>query len=404
MNEQALVAALSAVWGPILTLAGERRNDFENELLHALRALESEPSNFQKTADVLLVLQQVPGAYDLLVTQLAGESPTLTKGVSRITGAVPMTRCLRVPVYYATDRKREADSYGADRGSLEFGRVDVSVPDDRQMGELPKPRWWRLEFCPNPERHVIVLAVTPMPSDAWKAEAHAQEALVFVHGYNVSFDDAARRAAQFAVDLNFHGTAMLYSWPSEGKTLRYTVDEGNAIWTTDDFVECLQVVLTQCGFSRVHLVAHSMGNRVVTDGLLMLDPAALPAGSAELVETVFAAPDVDAATFRTFATRFHQRARRMTLYASRNDKALGLSRTIHKYPRAGDLSDGIVLADGLDSIDASAVDTSLAGHSYFGRNRSIISDIFYLIRGAKAQGERHGLKLATNGKYWIVQP
>jgi esterase/lipase superfamily enzyme len=403
MKPDALVAALAAAWHSIVALAGDRRDAFEDKLLRALRALEQKPADTQASARVLAVLNEVPGAYQLLVNQLAGRLPAPTKGAAVAVPAAAVRRCVRVPVYYATDRARAGDTYSSARGSLDFGRVDVSVPDDRKMGELPKPRWWRLEFRPDPEKHVILLGVTPLSRDAWKQEAQSTEALIFVHGYNVGFEDAALRAAQFAVDLNFKGSAMLYSWPSEGKTLCYTVDEGNAIWTVDDFEEFLRLVLTEVGFSRVHLVAHSMGNRVVTEGLRRLDPSTLPAGSAELVETVFAAPDVDAETFRKFAAKFHRRPRRMTLYASSHDKALALSQSLHKYPRAGDAGDGLVIAEGLDTIDASAVDTSFLGHSYVGDNRSILSDIFYLVRGA---AERHALTPAVGpdgGKYWIMK-
>jgi hypothetical protein len=40
--------------------------------------------------------------------------------------------------------------------------------------------------------------------------ADAREALIFVHGYNVSFEDAARRAAQISVDLNFRGRTLMF--------------------------------------------------------------------------------------------------------------------------------------------------------------------------------------------------
>jgi esterase/lipase superfamily enzyme len=410
MNEQTLVAAIAAVWDQLLALAKDRQEAFEEELLKALRALEQDPFNTAKMAGVLAIIQEVPGGYDLLVAQFASESRTVTKGVSRISGAVSMERCVRVPVYYATDRAREKDSYLAQRGPLEFGRAEVSVPDvdrrGRKVGELPKPRWWRLEFRPDPEKHVILLGVTPLSVEDWKAGAKAAEALVFVHGYNVSFEDSALRAAQFVVDLNFEGTAMLYSWPSEGKMRRYRFDEGEAQWTVDDFKVFLKTVLAESGFSRVHIVAHSMGNRVVTEGIRRLDPATLPAGSAELVEAVFAAPDVDSDTFRKFAAEFHQRAGRMTLYASANDKPLSFSQKIHRYPRAGDLRDGMLISEGVDSIDISAIDTSFMGHSYFAENRSIINDLFAVIRGVKVGPDRNELKECVGpdgAKYWAVK-
>jgi esterase/lipase superfamily enzyme len=37
-----------------------------------------------------------------------------------------------------------------------------------------------------------------------------------VHGYNVSFDDAALRTAQLAYDLTFDCPAAFFSWPSKG--------------------------------------------------------------------------------------------------------------------------------------------------------------------------------------------
>jgi len=40
----------------------------------------------------------------------------------------------------------------------------------------------------------------------------------------------------------------------------------------------------------------------------------------------------------------------------------------------------LVVVPGVETIDASHVDTSLLGHSYFAETRSVLSDMFYLIR------------------------
>lgn len=76
------------------------------------------------------------------------------------------------------------------------------------------------------------------------------------------------------------------------------------------------------------------------------------------------------------------------------------------YPRAGIAGADITIVDGLDTIDASDVDTSFMGHSYFGDNRSIISDIFYLIKHGFSPSDRSGLKPKTiqNLGYWFFQP
>jgi esterase/lipase superfamily enzyme len=221
----------------------------------------------------------------------------------------------------------------------------------------------------------------------------------------VDFKRAAERAAQFAYDLEFQGACVLYSWPSEGATLKYIVDEDNAQWTVDHFEEVLTTVMTRLGATCVHAVAHSMGSRVLAEGLRRVDPGAWAAGSAALREVVFAAPDINADTFRNFMKKFHAHASRFTLYASDGDRALQTSQKLHKYPRAGDAGHEIVVVQGLETIDASAVDTALMGHSYFCENRIVIQDLFNLImKGEGSATPRFGLKphTAPDGTYWVM--
>ena len=121
-----------------------------------------------------------------------------------------------------------------------------------------------------------------------------------------------------------------------------------------------------------------------------LDPSALPHGSATLCQVIFAAPDIGRDNFVQLADAFYGRAQRCTLYASSRDVALKASKTIHGYPRAGEAGTSLVVVEGVDTIDASLVDTSLIDlrHSYFGSKRSILSEMFYLI--AQRLGPDHG--------------
>lgn len=58
--------------------------------------------------------------------------------------------------------------------------------------------------------------------------------------------------------------------------------------------------------------------------------------------------------------------------------------------------------DGVDSIDVSAVDTSFLGHSYYGDNTSVISDIRRLLQTGLAPDRRCGLASAAGAvlRYW----
>jgi esterase/lipase superfamily enzyme len=308
-----------------------------------------------------------------------------------------------------------APYYGSDRGTLTFGTAEVSIPSNRKRGTLPRPAWWRLEFRENPARHVMVTAVQPLARDAFLTDirstfqhASGKHALLFIHGYNVTFADAVRRAAQIAYDLRtdeqmeFPGVPLLYSWPSRGDVLGYLMDETNVRWTQPHFEAFLRMALAETGAEVVHVIAHSMGNRALIECLSTLDLAGLPRGSAVLDQVVFAAPDFDADTLADLAAQLSSRARRYTLYASSGDLALRASRELRRgLRRAGESGDDLLVVNGIDTIDASHVDTSLLGHGYFGE-RTILGDIFYLLKDRKSPDDRYGLTPRTraNRKYW----
>lgn len=65
----------------------------------------------------------------------------------------------------------------------------------------------------------------------------------------------------------------------------------------------------------------------------------------------------------------------------------------------------MVVVQGIDTIDASNVDTSLLGHGYFGE-RTVLGDIFYLLKDGKGPDDRYGLepRLRRNVRYWEFVP
>jgi hypothetical protein len=94
--------------------------------------------------------------------------------------------------------------------------------------------------------------------------------------------------------------------------------------------------------------------------------------------------------------------RPITLYSSAEDLALAASKKVHGYPRAGDSAPGLILMPGIETIDATSVDTNLRGHSYFAEARSVLSDIFYLVRSNQRADQRFGLRGVDieGGRYW----
>jgi len=304
--------------------------------------------------------------------------------------------------------------YGTERGKhLALGTCSVSIPREHKLGTLETPSILKFEFVYNPSKHVTLQGVTTQTSDAFYAElrqcvarSKRQEAFVFIHGYNVAFPDAARRTAQLAYDLEFDGAPILYSWPSQAAMLQYTVDESNVEWTVHHLQAFLSDLAARSGARVIHLVAHSMGNRALTRALQGL--AGRPGfDPSRFQEIVLAAPDIDAETFRRdLAPAIARAGRRVTLYASSKDEALALSKFIHGYPRAGESGAAVVVVPGTDTIDVSAVDTSLVGHSYYGDNESLLSDLFTLVKKGLPPPKRSQLRQALRDglPYWIFQP
>lgn len=304
-----------------------------------------------------------------------------------------------VRVLYATDRRasgiggkeESAEPYGGDRGPLQLGVSAVGIAGDYRKGSLdvhpivkPKPLE---EFFPILRDRI--------------AESKQKEALVFVHGYNVTFEEASRRTAQLAYDLGFNGVPILYSWPSQGKLAGYLVDETNVEWTVPHLKDFLTQLAARSGAQKIHLVAHSMGARALVSAMRQMAQA--PQGATlQFNELVLLAPDIDADIFPHLIPEVRTVVERITLYASSRDKALTWSKTMHGYPRAGDTNPVKVVVPGVDTIDASSVDTGLTGHSYYADSRSILFDLFNLLRHGRPPDERFGLlPREHNGlRYW----
>jgi esterase/lipase superfamily enzyme len=425
MNEtEKLIKAIATTYEKLPDLIDGDWEQFEVELTALLRRLDSNQEDADKLRENILELfQQHPRAKQLLTQALEKLTPIRMRGFStpvvsqEPAGSEILGRYTSVPVYFGTDRMPTDDpdnAFSGQRGSgeLSLGVAKVSIPDDHRMGTLEKPKRWKLQFRLDPEQHVVLLGVDHLDHDAFidkarkdLAGANINEALVFIHGYNVAFNDAIERTAQVSYDLNFSGLTMAYSWPSEGDTKKYTIDEANIAWSRPHLETFLRMAMSELGVDTVSVIAHSMGNRALTEIIPKIDQSELPPGSARLREVIFAAPDVDAGTFTQLAAEFHGRADRFTLYASSNDKALLLSKLVHKYSRAGDAGNDLVVTDDVDTVDASELDTGLLGHAYYGDNRSVLSDIFLLVNQGLDPVQRNLRKQAKNGKdYWLFKP
>ena len=312
----------------------------------------------------------------------------------------------RLDLQYGDARYRPSDDAAA---PYALGVAQVSIPPNHTQGEIERPSPWRGDFFEDPDVHMVLFAVKELPDTEWSAKVRRtvegspnEDAFVFVHGYNVTFEEAVLRTAQIAYDLRFGGAPICWSWPSQGGYAEYTVDEENVRWSTGHLARFLRELGDRSGAKRIHLVAHSMGNRALTEALLRIGREVGGAG-APFDQVVLAAPDLDAETFRQdIAPAILGTAQKVTLYASTKDVALQLSRRVHGNPRAGEAGEDIVVVPGIDTVDVSRVS---GGHSYIGNSGRVLNDLGeVLIHRARVE-QRPGIveKAWRRFRYWLLE-
>ena len=360
------------------------------------------------------------------VTEPEMDAATIVQSVSvSLASASEAVGYRTVRVFYGTNRRptgidRPARRYGTASGDLELGICEVSMPAGHDIGTLESPPLYGVNWRSNPARYVVLLRVECQERStfggALKQSVKAskdRQVLVFVHGYRVSFEDAAQRTAQLGDDLQI-ATPVFFSWPSRGKMLAYEADAVMAERAVPRLVEFIDLVAAESGADVIHLIAHSMGSVALSRAVIEYLATRKPGQGPKMRELILAAPDIDAEVFRDqIVPKISGRGLRMTLYASRRDYALLASRWLRSgLSRAGFIEGGTPLVvPGVETVDVSAVNTEwlwglLQGHSYVGDRVAIVQDMSDLLRFGRTASERFGNRSSmSNGlPYWIMKP
>jgi esterase/lipase superfamily enzyme len=303
---------------------------------------------------------------------------------------MPIQKKQVIDFLYATNRRPSFDDsyYSGERSeTVSYGTVSVRIPEDHLIGKLERPFRLSLfgltffEESLNSHKHFIIENIDVRTSDDWRkliTSLERDRALVFVHGFNTNFRDSALRSAQIFWDLQYSGVPVLFSWPSRGAVLDYLYDRDSALISRDAFIATLRDIRS-AGIRRIDILAHSMGNLLVLEGIA----AYALKDELGIAEVLSAAPDVAKDHYKSVAAKVRPAVSGMTLYASSADRALATSKRIAgNVPRAGDVPDeGPVTVEGVDTIDVTAIGSELfgLGHGPFASARSILDDIGLII-------------------------
>ncbi len=269
----------------------------------------------------------------------------------------------RPTVLVATTRKavgggRSSPWFGTERArAITVARATMTPPDD---GRFSLSDW-----------RVASIETAPQLADLL-GQTSGRNMLVYVHGYNQTFENAVLDAARLSDGIKFAGETMAFSWPSRARLLDYNYDRESAMWSRDALDQVLEDLLASPTIGRVNIVAHSVGTMVTTEALRELYSKLGDYAADRVGAIVFASPDIDMDVFIAAVPRIGPLASKITIITATNDRALAFSRWVNgSTTRVGAAEKAQLEKLGLRVIDASAQGWGVLNHDLFLSNAGI---------------------------------
>lgn len=330
------------------------------------------------------------------------------------------------PVWFGTNREpvdRSDLAKGfkgeqcADPDMVYYGQCNVEVPKTHRFGETGRvwwKRWATLSFNGSESLKLSNIYTAKNADEFWNSlnrsfhnnDLSERDTVVFIHGFNTSFEDAAIRAAQIGFDLRVKGETAFFSWPSKGKGVTtYASDERSIEVSGKLLASFLKDFAQKSGAERVHLIAHSMGNRGLLKALeSIMNDARKDEPDIKFGQIILAAPDLDVEVFRQAKKAYLSLSLSTTIYTSSKDIAVYASKVLHQYPRLGFVPP-ITTIKGIDTIKINNFDIFNLGHGYFAEAEALLNDIFDLVRNGNPPSDRQRpkMQITDDGKtYWLI--
>jgi len=195
----------------------------------------------------------------------------------------------------------------------------------------------------------VVLGSKAMFNDLMQIMKDSSDVLIYIHGFNVSWNDAVGSALALQSRLNStplrdssqNVIVVLFSWPSDGQAIPFVsyksdrtecAASGSAfargiLKLRDYLMAVCKLGVNPCG-QDIHLLCHSMGNFALQNALPRIADFSGGRAMPRIFEHIFmCAPDVDADCFEDGKplARLPELCRNVTVYYNRQDKAMYVS-------------------------------------------------------------------------------
>lgn len=298
-----------------------------------------------------------------------------------------------VPMFVVSTRKGKDTNELAD--ATRYSLQTVTVPPGHTPGQIERASFGG----DDPARHFTVAAYRGL-DDAELKNALAthlsgrvgsdRDILLYVHGFNTSYDEARFRLAQIVTDGHFGGVPVLFTWPASGSLFDYEAAKESASASRDALAQTLVELGDLPDVGRIHILAHSMGAWLTMEALRQDAIAGKGDLNGKLGDVMLAAPDIDVGVFKGQIAKLD--ASRISVLVSANDRALSLSRRIAgDRPRVGALNpksaadramlDGL----GVKVYDLSGEDGGFYGHGAYADAPDVVKQIGTTIGAKRVQ-------------------
>ncbi len=365
-----------------------------------------------------------------------------------VDGAQPVNASGDLNLLYVTDRAPASDpqtttlSYGSERSrTMSFGSIDIRVEPDssggteemkldgvKEIGRFPEVPYPAVFADSGYRRAPSIVASHEEAVASLQDEIHRRlakfarkEVVIFIHGYNNTFADAAFATGNLCRLLGQDFVCVVLTWPaggSRGAFMGYNVDRESGEFAVADIRKAIRAIGQTDGVRGIHIIAHSRGADVLASAFQQLSEEAyvsrfsntenlkvrnivLFASDIDLdvagtkIFDVFSDPDAPYGAKKNPNAPIKQGSFHMTIYSSPVDQALGAASSIFgSRLRLGqlDLSGPeakALRADPGHIADLIEVDenTGAFGHGYFLSNPAVRSDLVALIRYGLRPGD-----------------
>lgn len=356
---------------------------------------------------------------------------------------------------YVTDRTPITNDgqvdFGSERsGILRFGTADVTIGNnaswdnlvDAARSDIPRKKL-KAElssvtpigsFPETPMKFSFADGVISLDPDAVTELSHSRNTLtslireqmktsqnrdviVFIHGYNTSFDEALFALNDIHHYSGRYGVPIAYTWPSDdGNIFGYFRDQGSADYTVYHLKQFLRTLMDMPDLRKIHVIAHSLGTQTTTSALreILIEYRAAghnPLEKFKIENLIMAAPDLDygIVTQRLVAEQFGTAFGRITVYTNASDRALSVSNILHSGIRFGKLLPGQEetrekdIFESVENVNFITVKGGSGGffnHGYFTKNPATLSDIITLITNPSDPGTQARPLKQRDGNFW----